>query len=739
MRKILDTKLKYLFALSLSVFVLGGAPAEFGKEKAFFHGFLIHKPVIHVGLGINLGQIEISSSSGMKIYEAKTNYRLIADNVDEVFIKGSKEKLSETFLIQADQAKTREEAEKKAQELRTKIDRMVHVQDNRGAGIDAAFKILVGDFLTRGDALSYMARLNQLGIQDTWIIREEVTESRTRPLWILVNDELKSLNEDTTLYFIPSNPQSYLSYNGRDYRGIFTLKASRKGIVLINTLNLENYLKAVVPSELSPYSFPEIEAQKAQAVAARTYALKNLGQYRDLGFDLLDTPQSQFYTGMNAEHPLSSQAVDETRGQVAKYRGQFIDALYTSTCGGATEDVENVFLGPALPYLRGTVCVYEKQKDWHIATQRILLPIYAHGGNVSSDIALLISLGVLPNLTAAGFYREEISAQEAVLWVQNAMRLLGKEQKSAAAPVQSVNIAGFARLAVESFSWQERVANLLGEGETDFIMGDNHVGWESETKAYIAYLIKTGILPVLEDLGDPEAVITRADTVLYLANILREYQQFTTEGKFKAAGKGWMEIVEGEETKRLEVAPETFLIRDYEKHSAFVKSLHLLGGESLRYLERDGQLVFLEVLYSSLSNILDRNSKYHSWQQRYAREDLSEFINQYYPVGEVIDILPQSRGTSNRVVNLLIKGSEADATVKGFRIRRVLGLRETLFVIDREYAADGSISHFTFSGKGWGHGVGMCQVGAYAMAQSGAIYQDILKKYYRGIKLDTIY
>ncbi len=739
MPKILESKLKYLFVLALSLFVLGGAPAEFGKEKSFFHGFLIHKPVIHIGLGVNLGQIKISSSSGMKIYEAKTNYRLIADNVDEVFIKGNKEKLSETFLIQANQAKTREEAEKKAQELRTKIDRTVYVRESRDAGIGAAFKILAGDFLTRGDALTFMAKLNKMGIKDTWIIREEVTEDTTRPLWILVNDELKSLSEDTVLYLIPSNPQSYLSYKGRDYRGIFTLKASRKGIVLINTLNMENYLKAVVPSELSPYIYPEIEAQKAQAVAARTYALKNLGQYRDLGFDLVDTPQSQFYTGMNAEHPLSTQAVDDTSGQVAKYRGRFIDALYTSTCGGATEDVENVFLGPALPYLRGTECVYENQKEWHIATQRSLLPIYAHGGNVSSDIALLISLGVIPNFTSAAFYREDIPAEEIVLWVQNALGLLGKKQGVKLALPQSVNVTSFAEMTVQAFEWQERVTHLLGENETEFILGDNHEDWKPETKSSVAYLIKTGIFPGLEDLGDTEQGITRADAVLYLAAILKDYQPFTSEGKFKSLEQGWIEIIEEEETKRFELAPETFLVREYDKHSAFVKDLHLLGGESLRYLVKDGRLVFLEVVYSAISNILDRSSKYHSWQQRYSQSDLNQRINQYYQVGDLVDIIPQTRGSSNRVVNLLIKGTETEVLVKGFRIRRVLGLRETLFVIDRDYEIDGKISHFTFNGKGWGHGVGMCQVGAFGMAQSGATYQEILKKYYHGIKIDTIY
>ena len=100
MQKFLLKNLKYYIAISLSLFLLGGQPIEFGKDKTFFHGFLIQKPIIRIGLGTNLDQIKISSSSGMKIYEVQTNYKLIADDADEVLIKGNKEKLNEKYIIQ---------------------------------------------------------------------------------------------------------------------------------------------------------------------------------------------------------------------------------------------------------------------------------------------------------------------------------------------------------------------------------------------------------------------------------------------------------------------------------------------------------------------------------------------------------------------------------------------------------------------------------------------------------------
>jgi len=170
-------------------------PEEFAEDKSFFQGFVIPKPIIRVGLGINLSDIQISSSSGVKVYEAKDNYKLIADNVDGVWIKGNKEKLNEKFLIQVRQTEEREDAEIFAQELRTKIDNKISVSRSSEEGSVDTYLVSVGDFRTRQEALSFIKKLNALGVEDTWIIREEITEDESKPLWILVNDELKKFEQ----------------------------------------------------------------------------------------------------------------------------------------------------------------------------------------------------------------------------------------------------------------------------------------------------------------------------------------------------------------------------------------------------------------------------------------------------------------------------------------------------------------------------------------------------------------
>jgi len=739
MQKFLLKNLKYYIAISLALFLLGGQPVEFGKDKTFFHGFLIQKPIIRIGLGANLDQIKISSSSGMKIYEVQSNYKLIADDVDEVFIKGNKEKLTEKFIIQVAQAKDREEAETAALDLRKNIERKVYVsQNHEEEGIAGSFRILIGDFLTRGDALNYIVKLNQLGFKDTWIIREEIADNEPGPLWILVNEESRSLDENSVLYFIPSNAQSFLSYHGRDYRGILTLKAGSRGLVLVNTINLDDYLKAVVPSELSPYNFSEIEAQKAQAVAARTYAIKNMGLYEDRGYDLDDTPKTQFYRGLNAEHPLSSQAVEETMGEIALYRGKLINALYTSTCGGRTEDVENVFLGPSLPYLRSTECVYEKQREWQVSSSKDLLPVYINGENISPEIAAMISLGIISNETNPAYYQKPIPFQVARQWISKASSLSGKNFTVTSEDKINFTLDDFTQLTTTYFGWQDRIDNLLLESESDFIL-KNIENWPEKSRARIAYFIQTGIFPSPDEAANPQRVFTRGEMVRYLWKIMREHKDFAKDGLFQSMNQESL-IVEAEGKKvKLELATDVFLLRNYGGIYSFVSDLVFLGGEKIKWIATNGKAQLLEVIYPPYSNILDRSSTYHNWQTRISREDLSRRINKYYPVGDLKDLEVQKRGSSRRVFELLIKGEHTQTAVKGLRIRRVLGLRETLFIIDREYDENNQVAYFTFRGKGWGHGVGLCQVGAFGMARAGGEYSEILKKYYQGITIDKIY
>lgn len=154
-----------------------------------------------------------------------------------------------------------------------------------------------------------------------------------------------------------------LSFSGKGYRGKFKIIQKEKFLRLVNELGIEKYLYGVVPEEL--YS-TQIEAMKAQAVLARTYAIIKIAKAakkNNSDYDILPTIFHQVYSGTEVEEPLSNKAVDETKGLVLFYNGKIVtEVLYHSTCGGHTANNEEVYDGKPVPYLRGVWCC-EEPKD----------------------------------------------------------------------------------------------------------------------------------------------------------------------------------------------------------------------------------------------------------------------------------------------------------------------------------------------------------------------------------------
>ena len=145
-----------------------------------------------------------------------------------------------------------------------------------------------------------------------------------------------------------------VTIGGKPYRGSAEVRVNSEGkLAGINELPIEQYLYGVVPLELGPVAFPEVEAQKVQAIAARTYAIAYLGRRASDGYDLRATVADQVYGGLAGEHPVSTAAVNATRGIVASYEGKLIIARYSSTSGGHTANNEESFAENPIPYMRG--------------------------------------------------------------------------------------------------------------------------------------------------------------------------------------------------------------------------------------------------------------------------------------------------------------------------------------------------------------------------------------------------
>jgi stage II sporulation protein D len=146
----------------------------------------------------------------------------------------------------------------------------------------------------------------------------------------------------------------FIRVNGKNYRGWIELRKNRNGrILVINELDIEDYLKGVIASEV-PNDW-DFEVLKAQAVAARTYALYQKRTSGKRPYHILATVSSQVYNGSNGERVNTVRAVQDTKGIFVAYRGEAIPAFYHSSCGGHTEDAAELW-GIDEPYLKGVDC-----------------------------------------------------------------------------------------------------------------------------------------------------------------------------------------------------------------------------------------------------------------------------------------------------------------------------------------------------------------------------------------------
>lgn len=155
---------------------------------------------------------------------------------------------------------------------------------------------------------------------------------------------------DTNAIYI-QNPEGkgFLATKRKWYRGDIIVYNLNGRLTVVNSLPLEQYLMGVVPSEMP--SGWNIEAQKAQAIAARSYAVANLNKRNSHGYDLKDTPQDQAYGGASAETPQTTHAVLSTRGEVLTYDNKIIPAYYHASSGGKTTSAGKVWAHD-LPYIK---------------------------------------------------------------------------------------------------------------------------------------------------------------------------------------------------------------------------------------------------------------------------------------------------------------------------------------------------------------------------------------------------
>ncbi|MFQ5452711.1 MAG: SpoIID/LytB domain-containing protein [Candidatus Zixiibacteriota bacterium] len=167
---------------------------------------------------------------------------------------------------------------------------------------------------------------------------------------------------------IPRGNKNRTYLNQKRYRGILKVVPNGGNLNLINIVYLEDYLRGVVPPEIGNRNKNEMEAVKAQTIAARTYAMAHLQQYKNEPYDVKSSILDQIYEGVNVENKLINKAIDLTIGRVLFYQDNFVNAYYHSTCGGFTDDISSVWDRKEIPYLKAVkdddACVWSKYYNW---------------------------------------------------------------------------------------------------------------------------------------------------------------------------------------------------------------------------------------------------------------------------------------------------------------------------------------------------------------------------------------
>lgn len=626
------------------------------------------------------------------------------------------------YAIQVSAVSDQTSAETLAEKIRTETSLSVKQVFDPAGGV---YRVLAGDFADSDSATPTRANLTERGYgKDMLVVRrpsDEKFETRHR----LADDEGDTHTiAGESLLIVPISAETIV-LDKQPYRTAARVFINNRGMYnVINELNLEDYLFGVVPAEMGPTIFDEVEALKAQAVAARTYAVRNLGQFRTEGYDICPGPACQAYKGFSGEHELSTRAVRETAGLVATYNGAMIDALYTSTCGGETSDVATMFPGRNEPYLKAAKCV-----------ELDLTPIDGR-----ADSGLLTDMQLQARMFAALAELPSTSASWSAADVERAMltafRVVGGTPSSTVKPVSSRR-GDVLRYLAAAMRIADKGRMLTLPEDRKYFFAETPSP-DDEAHAAAAFLIKFGMQPSqFIDRIDLSQPMPREELYALLGAWIAEQKVVqNADGKiYTIAGRKLTLKAEGKVSSYTLPDGIPVFRRLGDRVQEYRRVPVLLGDRATVILNPQKTPVGLIVNANYDGASFDRTSSFANWTRSWRADELVPVINRRNPIQQLIDIKPLTVDASQRIIELEVT-AEGGRKFKlaGLPVRWSLNVPDNLFVYDKTKDADG-VDRYTFYGKGWGHGTGMCQVGAYGMAFRGWTFDRILKNFYTGIEL----
>lgn len=644
------------------------------QDDAIGHG----ESLVRVGLATDEPVVVVEDERGL---EMVVDGRVVLNGATRLAVRpGGNVVHPWTYRLQVAAMREKWHAESIAAELQRRTGLATDLAFDAETGLT---RVRLGAWHERSSAEAERARLKAADI-DAWVIEEpgriddaglEVT---TASLRVKTGPQLR----------VRSIDGSPITWGRATYRGDLGVVLNRRGrLNVVLHSRVEDYLRGVVPREMGPRVYDDLDALKAQAVAARSYVLHNLGEFEAEGFDVCATTRCQVFGGVAGEQSLTDRAVRETSGLVLMTReGVPADTLYTATCGGHTENVETVFPEKRHPYLRGVPCVESgrvrvaTRSTWNLIESRVVEE-------------LIGELGSSPRQLEEAFYR-----------------LMHR----AGIPVADDQLTTFER---------DEVTRFLGS-VLDLVIDP---AWLTGGRA-----VASGGPPLAQSLQQMATGEGRV-TLALLRRIL--YQTGEITGLVRGRWVGFLSAGEdgghwvGADGERVRL-PTSIAWHWSGRDSAWV----VAAGDPLHLIQVDGDP--LAVLVPGRVKRSEAGApSTRRWSEFRSDRDLASMTAAEFPGFRYQGLELGARGVSGRVGSLrLSDGNGGVRQLRGLAVRWFLRTPETLFTSARRTTV-GTSSGWLFEGRGWGHGVGMCQRGAYRMALRGARFDEILGHYYTGLRL----
>lgn len=632
-------------------------------------------PIIRVGLATDEREVVLVDATGLEVVVDGE----LVDAAPRVVVRPAGTLTRDwTYRLQVAAIRELQQAQRVAAEFERATGLVSDLAFDAETGLT---RVRIGTWNRRPPAEREQARLKAAGHQ-AWMVEEPGNIADAG----LTVEGSRALRVDGRVDLRRADTQPIFWRDGR-YRGALRVALNRRGqlnVVLLS--DLEDYLRGVVPREMGPRVYDDLEALKAQTVAARSYVLHNLGEFEDEGFDVCASTRCQAFAGVGAEHPLSDRAIRETSGLVlVTTDGRPADTLYTATCGGHTEDVETVFPTKHHRYLRGVPCVEAGTV----------------GVGPRSNWSLIESNAVRSLIGELGSNPLEIGES------------LRRAVERAGVPAAEDRLQSFEREEVKRF-----LASVL-----DLVANPAWLSAKSTPES--------GAPPLANSLHQI-AVGEGRVTVAELRRVL--YQVGEVVG-----------LIDGRSVSFLGQVDDVLRVHSGTDEWSLGPAVawHWPGGGATRAMAAGDPLDLVLVEGRPLAVLVpDRSMRAdgaapgtRTWSEFRSDRDLAERAATEFPGFEYASLEPGENGVSGRLRSLRLRGRDGSTrTLEGLPIRWFLDLPETRFSARRGRGSRGEPG-WTFTGRGWGHGVGMCQRGAYRMGLRGVRFQEILEHYYTGLKL----